>query len=229
MRTRTAIVRRSSSQSGIALPLALFLLVFIAGVTGMFASVSIGQLATIKTIEASNDTFFASEGTAHDLLRQMGSQPELWRERVVLSPNPAGYTEYAPSSFSSTNGIPTTCSGSGCQRHMYPIGGGVVKNFGPYSTSGRVISTSKTVIAQYDTDPQPTDDITLNGLKGWVQVERLDERNPDTGAIGGSLENNGGGINASVVRFRVNAVSERRLKGRTGRTTVVYVVELPST
>lgn len=216
-------------EEGVALPAALFLVLTMAMVSALTARVSQMNLRQIVQSEAAQDTFQTSEGGGHDIFRQMAASPELWRELDPLEDQPSGYVEYNPANFTSTNGIPV-CSGIGCHRNRYPIGGGLVKNFGPLSGDGALVETAYSVIDQLDPDDPPQADTVLNGNDVWVQVERLEEIAADVGSLGGGLENNkSSGSRAGLVRFRVTATSFRDVRSETGRSTVVFVVELAGT
>jgi hypothetical protein len=217
------------SQHGGALPLSLFMTLTLALIGGITMKVSQFNLRKINIAEATQDTFQIAEGTAHTLLSQMASSPELWRELNPLEVLPLNYTEYSPSSFSATNGIPT-CSGQSCHRNYYPTGGGLVKNFGPLSGSGSQVDALYEIADQFDQNNPPIADTVLNSLSGWVQVERLDEINISSSSLGGGLENNrSGGSRTGVVRFRLSAIATRELRDKTGRSTLVMVVQLPAT
>ncbi len=221
--------QRIDSQRGNALPLALFMVMLLALVGGITVKVSQLNVRKIKISESSEDTFQIAEGSAHKLLSQMAASPELWREMNPLATNPYGYTEYSPASYASSNGIPT-CIGKGCLRNYFPIGGGLIKNFGPLTSDGSLVDSAYSIADQFDEQDPPEADVVLNGLSGWSQVERLDEVSVDSSSLGGGLENNkGGGSRTGMVRFRVSAIATRELRDRIGRSTLVMVVQVPST
>ena len=223
------LLTRARLQRGGALPLALFMTLTLALIGGITLKVSQFNVRKIKVSEATQDTFQIAEGASHSLLSQMAASPELWRELNPLGTLPLHYTEYSPSDFTATNGIPT-CSGIACHRNYYPTGGGIVKNFGPLSGDGGSADPLYTIAEQFDENDPPTADAVLNGLSGWVQVERLDEVNISSGSLGGGLENNrSGGSRTGVVRFRVTSIATREVRSKIGRSTLVTVVQVPTT
>ena len=217
------------TERGVAIPTALLLVLFISAISALFSTLATGNLRQINISNAVQDTFNSAEGGSHEVMREMAISPELWRELNVLASLPNSYTEYSPQNFLSTNGIPS-CSGIACHRQMYPTGGGLIKNFGPLGGDGDTVDTTALIVEQLDPDSPPTQDLTLNNQSVWMQVERLDEKNPDAGSLGGSLDNNNsGGTSAGVTRFRITATTYRTVRGERGLATLVYVVELPST
>lgn len=216
-------------ESGIALPAALLLVMFIASVGGLLSFISISEMQQVKQVDMIERNFNASEGATHDVFSQMATASEMWREMSPLADLPSGYTEFSPVSYASTNGIPP-CSGVGCHRQMFPTGGGLIKNFGPFGAEGSEVDTSWSIVDQLDWADTPTNDVSLNSQDAWAQVERLDEVSVSSESVGGSLENNNtGGSGSSSIRFRVTGVSLNSLRGRRGVSTLIYVVELPST
>lgn len=214
---------------GMALPAALMLVLFMIGTGAIFSSISISGLKQIKRFEATQQNFHASEGAVHDVLSQMATNPESWREANPLADLPNGYTEYTPTTYTSSNGIPP-CSGAACHREMFPTGGGVIKNAGPMAADGGDVISGRSITEQVDTQNLPIADVTLNSQPAWSQVERLDEVTISQGSVGGSLETgNNGSSGANAVRFRVTGTSMNSLKGREATSTVVYVVEVPGT
>ncbi len=214
---------------GLALPAALFLVLFIASMGGLLSSISISTQRTMVQTNYIEDNFHSSEGAVHEIMRQMAANPELWREMDPLADEPDGYDEYSPVTYAAYNGIPP-CSGLGCHREMYPTGGGLLKNLGPISADGEEVDVAYSITQQLDVSTPPVADITLNGQSAWSQVERLDEVLISEDSLGGSLSNDGGvGESANSIRFRVTGVSSNSLKGRRGTSTVIYVVEVPGT
>ena len=215
-------------EKGLALPVALLLLLFITASAALLSDVSMGTFKQTKIQEAIQDTFQNAEGAVHEVMRQMSVYPELWRARTILPTVPASYTSYSPLTFSSSNGIPT-CSGAGCHRNLYPVGGGLIKNFGAEGAGASDVDAAYPVTDQLDPDDPPTQDIQLNGQSAWVQVERLDETLVSSESLGGSLDSNPlSGTGASEVRFRLTGVNFRTVRDRRGLSTVVYIVALPS-
>jgi hypothetical protein len=216
-------------QTGGALPLALFLTLVLAMSGAITTKIAQLGLRKIPIAEATTDTFQVAEGAAHQLLSQMSGNPELWRELNPIQDLPAGYTQYSPAALSASNGIPS-CSSRGCHRNYFPVGGGLVKNFGPLTAEGGEVDTAYAIADQLDPENPPDPDAILNGRDGWVQVERLEEISISAGSLGGGLENNrSGGSRTGVVRFRLSAVADREVRGRRGRSTLVMVVEMPTT
>lgn len=220
---------KSSVEHGIAIPAALIMMVLIAAVSAMLARLSTHNLAEIKLDEAAGDTYLAAEGAVNKQISEISVLGGLWEQRVNLASQPASYTEYSPLTYYATNGIPT-CTGVACHRSMYPVGGGLIKNYGPVNGDGDQVDSSYLITDQLDPEDPPTEDVELSGVQGWTQVERLEETTPSASAVGGSLSNAiAEGGNAKSVRFRITGTSVKSIKGRNGTATVVAVVELPPT
>jgi len=216
-----------SNEKGMALPIALFLVLVIAAATSILSNSATQNLKEIKISESINDSFYISEGALQDFIGQLAVYSQLWREKVSLPSLPSGYTQYSPISYSGTNGIPS-CSGIACQRKMYPIGGGLLKNFGPMGGAGDIVNSGATIVNQLNTATPPLGDVTLNGRNAWFQVERLDESTISKNYLGASLTNNdSNGSGSTAVRYRVTATSLRPLKSKNGLSTVIAVLELP--
>lgn len=214
-------------ECGIALPIVLVLSLLIATITSIMGNSSSYSLRSVKDSQAMADTNYVAEGALNDMLAQMSVNRSLWRKYPVLLTKPSGYTQYNPLTYTSNNGIPT-CSGTACQRHLYPIGGGLLKNFGPIGGDGSEVDASYSITQQLDLVNPPDPDITLNGRNAWVQVERLDQVMPSENSIGATLLNNDpSGLNSYSIRFRVTAVSTRNVRGLVGTSTIVAVVEMP--
>ena len=220
---------RINKEQGIALPMALIFVMVMTAMGALLSHVSIDASKQVVSIDATRDTFNVADGVSNSILADMSSAPELWRQMDPLASSPNGYTEYVPGSYISTNGIPS-CSGAGCLREMYPVGGGLLKNYGPFGAEGDSVDTSYSILDQLDPSSPPTAEVSLNGQSGWSLVERLDEVRLSENSMGASLENNGvGQSNSSAVRFRVTGKSFRTVRGTRGEATVVYVVEVPAT
>lgn len=228
MKIKLAKNKTQKTEAGLALPLAMIFLLVMTAMGSLLTYVSIDANKQVKIIEATRDTHNVSDGVVNKVLADMSSAPELWRQMDPLATNPDGYVEYAPDAFSGTNGIPT-CSGAGCLREMYPIGGGLLKNYGPFGGDGEDVDSGFSILDQLDPENPPQAEVSLNGHSGWTQIERLDELKISEGSLGASLENNGvGQSDSSVVRFRVTGKSFRTIRGVRGESTVVYVVEVPA-
>lgn len=213
---------------GIALPISLFMLLVIGGVTAILSKTAIKNLEDISINTAAAESYFASEGVMHKMLGDMSSKGTLWKEQPPLGGTPAGYTEFSPLSYSGTNGLPP-CSGVACHREMYPIGGGLLKNVGPLLGDGASVDTGYSISEQLNISSPQTEDESFGNLKAWSQVERLDEITPSAASVGGNLSNTvAEGGNANVVRFRITGKSLRSLKGRKGISTVVSIIEMPA-
>lgn len=218
-----------TTEAGLSLPMALFMVLAITAASSIFSNSSTQNLREMKITESTNDSFYVAEGALQDFTAQLGVYSQLWREKVNLTTIPASYTQYNPLTFSGTNGIPT-CTGNACQRKMYPVGGGLLKNFGPMGGAGNIVNAAAAITNQLNPASLPTADITINGRRAWYQVERLDDTTPNTNSIGASLSNyDPHGASSAGIRYRVTAVAERTLKGKTGFSTVVAVLELPPT
>ncbi|MCB9029421.1 MAG: hypothetical protein H6619_00060 [Deltaproteobacteria bacterium] len=215
------------SESGITLPIALLLLLIVSAASALISNTSTQNFQEMKATEAIHDGFYVAEGALEDLISQLSAAPEIWRDMAILPGVPNGYTKYSPITYTSTNGIPD-CTGIACHREMYPIGGGVLKNFGPKGAEGSEIDVNFSITSQLDPADTPTADITLNNRSAWTQIERLDETKPSSSTLGMSLENNNlQGSSGASIRFRITAVALRQLKNRIGTSTVTAVVEMP--
>lgn len=220
---------KAGEKSGMALPSALFLIMVISVSGAMFSKASIQNLKVVTLQEGTSDTFQVAEGAVHDIIRQMSVRPHLWRDQVPLSGIPLGYTEYLPLTYAATNNIPS-CVGKGCLRDLYPTGGGLIKNFGPFGGDGEAVDTALHLYDQLNTTTPQTADVVLNGENGWSQVEHMDEQLPDGSSLGSDLTNNPvGGMSASNVRFRITGKTLRTMRNRQGESTVVVIVEIPAT
>ncbi len=217
------------NQGGMSLPIALFLILAISAASSILSNAATQNLKEVKITESTNDSFYIAEGALQDFIGQLGAYSQLWREKVVLAALPLGQVQYSPITYASTNGIPS-CSGIACHRKMYPVGGGVLKNFGPLGGAGDIVDTTKSITNQLDQSSLPTADITLNNRNAWFQVERLDETSPGKNSIGASLTNNDiHGSSSSAIRYRVTSIALRTLKNKTGLSTLITVLELPPT
>lgn len=215
-------------QRGMALPLALLAVLLFASAGTLLTRTTVESWQTVKMTEATADTFEIAEGVLHDLLRQMSSQPHLWRDKTALATLPSGYTQYSPSINVASNGIPS-CSGIACHRCLYPTGGGLLKNFGPIGGDGDQVNNAVSIVQQLNTAALPAADVTLNGRQAWGQVERLDETTVGASSIGADLTNNpGAGNSSAAIRFRLTGTTLRAVQGQNGRATLVIVAELPA-
>jgi hypothetical protein len=224
---RETTSRVALSENGLSLPIVLFLVLTIMSASAIFSIVGTQNIREMKITEASTDSFYVAEGAIQDFIAQLGVYSQLWREKVNLVEIPLNYEQFNPLSYASSNGIPN-CSGHACQRLMYPIGGGLLKNFGPMGADGDIVNPDATVINQLSTiDPQ-TPDVVLNNKNAWYQVERLDETSVTANSIGASLSNyEAHSSGYAGVRFRITALAQRPLKGKMGFSSIVAVVELP--
>lgn len=222
-------VAKHNSELGISLPVTLFLVLAIMAASSIFAAVGVQNIREMKLAQATSDSFYVAEGALQDFVGQLGVYSQLWREKVNLENSPLNYTRFNPLTYSSNNGIPS-CQGGACQRQIYPVGGGLLKNFGPLSGAGQIVDVEASITEQLSQETPRDPDLVLNNRSAWYQVERLDESSLSENSIGAGLTNyephNGG---YSAVRFRVTAISNRRLKGKLGLSTVVAVLELPPT
>lgn len=215
-----------SNERAMALPATLFMMLIIAAVTAIISTIAREGLEQISVSDDTQKTFFVAEGAANGMMSQLALYGSLWDKQAYLGTKPYGYTTYAPSTYSSTNGIPT-CSGIGCQRNMVPTGGGLIKNFGPLGEDGSDVDSSYVVFEQLNLDDLQDPDVTLSDLEGWNQLERLDESPPGIDNVGGNLSSSlAEGGNAKSVRFRITATSRKELKGRVGYATVVFIVKM---
>lgn len=228
-KTNKLLLQDNLNESGISLPVTLFLVLAIMAASSIFAAVGVQNIREMKLAQATSDSFYVAEGALQDFIGQLGVYSQLWREKANLPDPPQNYARFNPLTYASNNGIPS-CQGQACQRQIYPVGGGLLKNFGPLTGDGSSVNIEVPITAQLNKLSPQTPDIVLNNRGAWYQVERLDESSLSENSIGASLINyeahNGG---YSAVRFRVTAVSNRRLKGKLGLSTVVAVLELPPT
>lgn len=216
-------------QRGLALPITLFFILILSGMAAILTQIARENQSRIRTERDSESVYYASEGMLNKLISDMTIYGALWDQLAPLGTKPSGYTEYAPATYSSTNGIPT-CTGIACHRNYFPTGGGLIKNVGPLETDGKTVSSSSTISKQLNYASPPAADLTLGNLSAWVQVERLDETTPSASTVGGSLSSGiSEGGNAKEVRFRVTAYSSKKLRTRTGVSCTVSVVQVPMT
>ena len=218
-----------SSERGIALPIALIVLLVMTVVSAIFYQMSQEELRIMTSTQSTNNMFLVAEGAVNESIRRFSTQSNLWRAKPNLASTPSGYSLFSPSTYASTNGIPT-CSGSGCQRNYYPTSGGFVKNVGPIGGDGDDADESFGITEQLNVSDPQAEDVNLNQQRGWYQVERLDEVQVSEQNLGGNLDNNPvAGEGVTSVRFRITGYSLRSIKGSSGRSVIVSVVEVPST
>jgi hypothetical protein len=211
-----------------AIPVALFMLLAIAGVTAILASVSHQNLREMSVSQDTHETYIVAEGALNRMMSELASFGPLWDKQGSLQNKPLNYIEFAPSAFTSTNGIPN-CSGVACHRNYYPVGGGLIKNFGPLVSDGLLVNAAVVVSEQLDFEAPPTPDIILAGMDAWSQVERLDETYPTVENLGGNLSSSlAEGGNAKNIRFRLTGVAQKVLRDELGSSTVIAIVELHS-
>ncbi len=222
------LCRETVAQSGFAMPAVLILILLMIGVTTTLALISQEGYKRVLSNEGLQSTYFAAEGVLHRQIADMAVYSSLWDQQAPLATKPYGFTQYNPAAYSSTNGVPSCSVGAACQRNYYPSGGGLIKNCGPLSADGAVVSAAYTIADQLDTKHPPVADSIFSGISAWTQVERLDETRPGASTVGGSLSNAlAEGGNAKAVRFRITASALRNVKNRAGLATIVSVVELP--
>lgn len=226
MRMQGMKLQKRRAERGFTLPLVLFMILVLSCITALIATMARENLVQVKTEEDSTTIYYASEGMLNKIAGDIMVYGPLWDQLIPISSKPSGYTEYSPSSYTSTNGIPP-CAGVSCHRNYYPTGGGLVKNVGPLYAEGSTVSTAFTISDQLSyTSPPPADE-TMGNLKSWVQVERLDETTPSSETVGGNLSSSlAEGGNAKKVRFRITTYTFKKLRGRYGISSVVSVVEV---
>lgn len=217
-------------ERGLALPAALLLLLVIATMTAVLSRTATEQLSAAKSQQVSLDMFLVAESALQNQMRQMLIFPEGWKVVATLSTKPSSYTQFQPAVYASQNGIPS-CSGDGCLRGYYPVGGGLLKNLGPIEGSGLTVNASNTIMTQFDGESPPeVEDVTVDGTPGWVQVERMDRVVTPVDATGANLSTQGNVLgNNESVRFRLTGYSTKQLKARRGDTVLVAVIEMPAT
>lgn len=217
------------SESGIAMPIALIIMLVMTVVSAVFYQMAQEELKIMTSNQATNNMFLVAEGAVNEAIRQFSTSAHLWRAKPNLSTLPASYQLYSPTTYAGTNGIPT-CSGSGCQRNYYPTGGGFLKNVGPIGGDGDNTDNAYSITEQLVISEPQTADVTLNDQSGWYQVERLDEVQIGAQNLGGNLDNNPvAGEGVTSVRYRLTGYSLKDIKGSSGRSVIVSVVEVPST
>lgn len=217
------------NDAGIALPIALFMLLIISAVTALLSNQAIQNLNQVQLSQVTNESYYAAEGVLDKTISDMASNALLWKDKVPLATAPSSYSSYAPASYSSTNGIPS-CTYLHCLRDLYPISGGLIKNLGPIGGSGDTVDSGFSITEQYNPSSPQTVDLTLGGISAWTQVERLDQTTPSATSVGGSLSNTlAEGGNANNVRFRVTGLSTELHKESRSYATVVAIVEMPAT
>lgn len=242
--------RKCIHARGFALPLALIMTAIVGILLAILASVSQSSMDQVSRREAKEITFRGSEVVLHQILTDMSKNGLAYKFRRTLKSmkNLENYVAFSP--FDNTgperNGLPPISSGEpGIERNYYPLGGGILKNFGPEGTGSSLFVSKKRITNQLDQTSLPTSEI-INptnvghiNLKGWSQVERLDEAPPGPSALGSDLDMSNPGKN-SAVRFRITSrgqlkhrpvngktVFMRDLNGEIGSTTLVTLVEIP--
>ena len=212
---------------GFAIPATLFVVLLLAFVVSALFRMSRHNMTRIESDRAQDVTYLAAEGAAHKQIADMAVLGPLWSQRTNLAVLPDNYEEYSPSTYASRNGIPT-CTGVACHRHMYPVGEGLIKNFGPLDGDGATANSDFVITEQLDPDLPPEPDLTVGGVDGWTQVERLDELMPGAASVGGNLSNAiAEGGNAKAIRYRITGLSLKSLRGKRGYSTVIAVIEMP--
>lgn len=216
-------------EKGLALPAVLILMLLMASVCAVLSSVSMHNLKSVQIHNATETNYLAAEGVVNKLVGEISSLGTLWEQQVPLNVKPSAYSEYSPTTFVSSNGIPP-CSGISCQRHLYPTGGGLLKNVSPAGVLSSSVDTAYPISEQIDFQSLPEADLMLSDQSAWVQVERLEEIRIQDSMLGASLSNGlAEGGNAKNVRFRITGYSLKAVKGRLGLSTIVAIVELPAT
>jgi hypothetical protein len=217
----------NSSERGLGMPVALLLSMVMIAIGAIYSSLTQTSNEILKSREHSKDLFYVAEGAVHNILSNMAIASHLWLAQTKIDSTPLDYTAYNPISYSSDNGIPT-CSGIACQRHLYPQSGGLIKNAGPISSSGADVNSNLKINQQIYQQTPPESDITINDTNAWSQVERLDEGYLGNNSFGADLSNNpDGSSGANSVRFRITGTAIKDLKGRTGKSTIIVIVEIP--
>lgn len=218
----------SHKESGFALPVALMLIAVITATTAILSQSAIEQYKTSRGQEATYDTFYSSEAALHDAMRQMSLNPEAWHSMAPIGQSPNSYRTYQPSEYVYSNGIPW-CYGTGCLRNYVPVGGGLLKNVGPYNGDGGQVDANYPIAEQLDPEDSQDPDVTINDLKGWSQIERLETVFDDANSMGSNLSSQGNGWgDAQLVRYRISSYALREVKARTGQATLISLVEFPA-
>lgn len=219
--------RGEKAERGMALPLTLFLSLAVLMLSGIYTSLIKNSSEIVKTQEHSKDMFYLSEGVIHSLLGDLSINSHLWLEQPPIYTLPNNYLSFNPYDYLANNGIPT-CTGIACQRHMYPEGGGLLKNFGPLMSSGSNVDQELSVTAQLNQETLPTPDVKINNQNAWSQLERLDEASLGAGSIGVDTSNNpASSAGTAPVRFRITGKAQKNLKGEMGQSTIVVIIEVP--
>jgi len=227
MRT-TSHIGQHAADAGFALPAVLFLMVIMLGVSVILSLGAQEGARRVSSEQGIQNTYLVAEGSLHRQIADMSIYSNLWDQQAPISTKPNSYTQYSPSAFSATNGVPACTTGAACHRNYYPLGGGLLKNFGPLDGAGGAVDAGYSIGDQLDIADPPTFDVSLAGLSGWTQVERLDETRPDAGAVGGSLSSSvAEGGNAKKIRFRLTGSALRKVRNRTGAATLIAVIEMP--
>lgn len=216
-------------EKGMALPIALFMLLLISAVTSILFQSSQQNFNQVEISQVANETYYVAEGVLNYTIADMSARNLLWKDKVPLATVPSNYASYSPATYVSSNGIPT-CNYLHCHRDLYPTGGGLIKNLGPIGGDGETVNSSFAISEQFDPASPVDSDIDLVSSSGWSQVERLEQTTPSASTIGGNLSNSlAEGGNANRVRFRVTGISSDLHKGSRSYATVVAVVEMPPT
>ncbi|MEM9400384.1 MAG: type II secretion system protein [Verrucomicrobiota bacterium] len=244
--------RESIHIRGFALPLALIMTAIVGILLAILASVSQSSMDQVSRREAKEITFRGSEVVLHQVLTDMSKNGLAYkfRKTLPLMSSLEDYTAYSPfdnnDPTDDRNGLPLTSSDEpGIERNYYPLGGGILKNFGPDDSNFSKYIRNEPITDQINQEFLPPNELNnpINvghtNLKGWSQVERLDEAPPGPSSLGSDLDMSNPGRN-SAVRFRITSrgqlkhrpvngktVFTRDINGEIGSTTVVILAEIP--
>ena len=215
--------RGSLSQRGLAMPMALLLILFVSAITAIYLILATSAARSIATNSSSNRIFFAAEGILSAAAQEVVSKGILWSSKTPHVTKPLGYKTFDPRDPLNVNGLPV-CSGVACTRNFVPVGGGILKNVGPIADNGETVVDPKGRVDEQLSLLSPSPDVVLAGTKGWYQVEGLGDSPYVMDEVGNSLNNNAATTPPKM--FRITAISRRDLGGVQAERVLVGLLEL---
>jgi len=218
-----------SPHSGFAMPVALFFLVSMVMVAGVVSIMGRNMLETSHNYEQSAQLFASAEGALYLQAADIAARASQWNALPPLN-SPSNYTAYSPLSVQDRNGIPICeINNPGCHRNMHPLGGGLVKNIGPFAGDhATTVSAAQPIHRQLQARPNTPPDFRISfnqgGIQQWVQVERLEQEELQDDSSGLTLD-------ASIplttpIRFRLTAIAKGTKRAVEGSATIVGTISV---
>jgi hypothetical protein len=225
-----------SKQSGFVLPLVLLMVMTVGFLSASISMVAINTLRDSSLLNKNYAHQAYSDFVLQQVINIVRSDPLYWHSLPRLASLPSGYTSYSPLSLIASNGTPSCIMTRGvrlpgCERHLYPIGGGIIKNLGSITTGNpppaTFVDTRKSIVDQLPWDGiQPPPDFTFDNVLVWYQVERLQNVSPGLSTLGVTF---GDVISSQIISFRVTIYSQGKLGSKVGRHVRVVLIDLPET